>query len=163
VFVHEALSGHAFGSAHSSTSEHDFPFPEKPGLQKHLNDPDVFEHCALLSQSLLPLLHSSMSEQENPSPVYPALQEHEYPSAWSVHAALTSQSSVPVAHSSTSAGVVVVGFVALVAGGRVTAGLPRLPLSFFFFLPPPDAAEFACESAISCAKTSAEGMARRLL
>jgi hypothetical protein len=64
-------------SAHSSTSEHAYPFPEKPGWQEQLKEPTVLTHDALAWQLWLFKMHSLRSEQEKLFPEKPDLQPHE--------------------------------------------------------------------------------------
>ena len=55
-------------SAHSSSSTHVTPLPEKPASQEQLKPPEVLVQVALESQLLAPLAHSSISEQVVPVP-----------------------------------------------------------------------------------------------
>ena len=54
-----------------SLAIHSFPSPLKFWLQLHSNDPLVFLHVALSSQSWTPVAHSLTSSQVFPSPSYP--------------------------------------------------------------------------------------------
>ena len=52
--------------AHSSTSAHEAPSPEKPSLHEHEKPPSVLVQEALASHG--DEAHSSLSEHEKPSP-----------------------------------------------------------------------------------------------